>query len=886
MDALKGFAKRLRAIFRSRDADHDMDDEIRLHLDLETERNTALGMSPVEARRQARIAFGGVEMVKEEVRDGRGSRWLEDLVGDVRYALRTLRRAPVLAATAILTLALGIGANTAIFSAVSAVILRPLPFAESDRLVRVGEDNEEYGWHQSDAAPANYLDWREQVGAFEDAAAYTVFRNMVTLTGDHPPRLVNAQVVTGNFFTVLGVRPESGRTFTDDETWENGTRVAMISHRLWRDQFGSRPEVIGRTVQLNGRAVQVIGVVPASYSFPGTDPDIWTTMRWDRSDRAKPWFRRAHWLTIVARLRPGVSVEQANASLQTVVSRLQKEYPATNAKMGAGMTPFHEALIGKTRRPLLVLLGAVALLLLIACANVGNLLLAHAASRDREAAVRLALGAGRGRLVRQALAESLVLSAIGGAAGLLLGWWATGALLALRPEELLPVTDVGMSWTVLGYVALVTTCSGIAFGIAPALWSARRPPAIALRDGGRSGSSGARARRWGNALVVGEVALALLLTVGAGLFVRSFWKLQQVDPGFDASGVLTAEIDLPGARYDSAAKLVAFFGLLRDRASALPGVSGASLVSQLPLTSSSWSSDFSIEGAGGANAGTNVVHREIGPEYPQVMRIRLLRGRLFTPQDREGAPRVVLINEALAHRYFRGGDPIGVRVCFDRVPDANSTWRTIVGVVGSERQEGLAGEPREEFLSPIAQDPGSDATLVLRTAGDPGMLAPALRRLVSEMDPNLLVQQLRTMRDVSARSVAQQRFLATMLLVFAGVGLALAIVGVYGVMAQIAAGRAREMGIRLALGARAGQVQWLVVRRGLGLVLGGVGAGLAAAFIATRAVRALLYGVGAWDPATFVVVPVLLILTAIVATWIPALRASRTDPVGALREGQ
>jgi len=885
MDALKGLAKRLRAIFRQRDADHDMDDEIRLHLELETEKNIALGMSAAEARRQAMIAFGGVERVKEDVRDGRGSRWLEDFAADVRYALRTLRRAPVLAATAIITLALGIGANTAIFSAVSAVVLRPLPFAEPGRLVRVGEDNEEYGWKQSDAAPANYLDWREQVSAFQDVAAYTVFRNILTLTGDHPPRLVNAQVVTGNYFSVLGVRPESGRTFTDDETWENGARVVMISHRLWRDQFGSRPEIIGRTVQLNGRAVQVIGVVPASYSFPGTDPDVWAPMRWDRNDRGKPWFRRAHWLTVVARLRPGVSMEQANASLQTVVSRLQKEYPATNAKMGAGMTPFHEALIGKTRRPLLVLLGAVALLLLIACANVGNLLLAHAASREREAAVRLALGAGRGRLVRQALAESLVLSTIGGAAGLVLGWWATGALLALRPEELLPVTDLGMSWTVLGYVAFVTTLSGVLFGIAPALWSARRAPAIALREGGRGGSLGARARRWGNALVVGEVALALLLTVGAGLFVRSFWKLQQVDPGFDTSGVLTAEIDLPGARYDSAAKVTGFFSELRERTAALPGVTSASLVSQLPLTSSSWSSDFSVEGEGGSNYGTNVVHREIGPEYPQVMRVRLLRGRLFTPQDRVGAPRVVLINEALARRYFRDRDPIGVRVCFDRVPDANSTWRTIVGVVGSERQEGLAGPPREEFLSPVAQDPASDAILVLRTAGDPAALGPSVRRLVSAMDPDLLVQQLRTMREVSARSVAQQRFLATMLLVFAGVGLALAVVGVYGVMAQIAADREREMGIRLALGARAVQVQWLVVRRGLGLVAVGIGTGLAGAVVATSGVRALLFGVGAWDPATFVAVPLILAITAVIATWIPARRVSRADPVGALREG-
>ncbi len=523
--------------------------------------------------------------------------------------------------------------------------------------------------------------------------------------------------------------------------------------------------------------------------------------------------------------------------------------------MGAGMTPLHDALIGATRRPLMVLLGAVALLLLIACANVGNLLLAHAASRDREVAVRLALGAGRGRIIRQALTESLVLSALGGVAGLALGWWATGALLALRPAGLLPVTDVTVSWGVLAYVVAITAVSGALFGIAPALWSARRMPADAMQEGGRGGTAGGRVRRWGSVLVAGEVALALLLTVGAGFFVRSLWHLNQVDPGFESAGLLTAQLDFPGVRYDSAAKVIRFLDGLGERMGALPGVQGTAYTTQLPLTSPPWSSDFSVEGTGGDRFGSNVVHREISPDYQRVMRVKLLQGRLLTPQDRKGTPLVLLINEAMAKRYFKDRDPIGVRVCFDRVPDANSTWRTIVGVVGSERQEGLAAEPREEFLAPFAQEAQSTATLIMRASSDPLALVPALRSAVREMDPNLAISSVRTMDEVGAESVAQQRFLATMLLVFAGVGLLLSVVGVYGVMAQLAADRAREMGIRVALGARAGQVQWLVVRRGLRLVAIGVAIGLVSAIAPTRAVSALLYGVGALDPLTFTVVP-------------------------------
>src|SRR5690348_9922382 len=465
MGAIRGLTAKLRALLRRRTAEHDLDDEIRFHIELETEKNIAFGLSPDEARRRALVAFGGVERYKEAHRDVRGARWIEEIGADVRFTLRALHRGPALATAAIITLALGVGANTAIFSAVNAVILRPLPFPAPDRLVMLWEQNPDRGWFQNVVAPANYLDWREQVAAFSDAAAYIDGTGTLTLTGHGDPHVVTAQSVTGNFFSVLGVRPELGRTFRDAETWNTGaTRIGVISDRLWRQQLGGDPRIIGQTIQLDGRALQVVGVMPPSFGYPREELDVWLPMRWSPTDRTQVFFRRAHNLRVVARLRRGVSLERANVELQTVVHRLQRQYPETNTHMGAGMTPLHEFLVGDTRLPLLVLLGAVSLLLLIACANVGNLLLVRAAGREREAALRLALGARRGRLVRQALTESLVLSALGGVAGLALGWWGTHALVALQlPAGMLPVRDVSVSWDVLAYVLAITTASGLLF---------------------------------------------------------------------------------------------------------------------------------------------------------------------------------------------------------------------------------------------------------------------------------------------------------------------------------------------------------------------------------------------------------------------------------------
>jgi putative ABC transport system permease protein len=883
MSAIKGVAARLRAMFLPRSTEQALDEEIRFHIEQETEKNVRLGMSRDAARREALVQFGGLTQVREAHHDVYAARPLEELASDTRYTLRTMRRTPALTAAAILTLALGVGANTAIFSAVNAVILRPLPFPNPDQLYMLWEENPEKGWHRQVAAPANMFDWKEQVAAFGGVMGYSEAFGASTLTDGGEPTIVKPAFGTGNFFSVLGARAALGRTFTDEETWRSGQSVAVLSHRLWRDRFGSDRRIIGRTVQMDGNPVQIVGVMPASFAYPNEAVDLWQPWRWNPNNRQQVFFRRAHWLSVVARLKPGVTPETANAQLQAVVKRLQQDYPETNTSMGAGMTPLHEFLVGDTRLPLLVLLGAVALLLLIACANVGNLMLVKATGREREAALRLALGAGRRRLVRQALTESLVMSVLGGATGVALGWWGTRALQAIQPAGMLRVSRFELDWVVLVYVLAITTVSGLLFGIAPALWSSRRLPLDALKEGGRGGSESRRIRRWGERLVVGEVALALMLSIGAGLLVRSLLRLQQVDPGFDPNGVLATRVAVPEGRYDTDQKVLSFFAQMEERLRAIPGVQSVAGVSNLSLENSGYTSDFTVEGWPAGTYGSEVAHRRVTPDYFTVMKTPVIAGRAFTADDRSDGPQVAIINEAFARKHFQGQNPIGKRITFDKNPDSTSTWNTIVGVVKSQHQTKLSLEPQIEVFEPLSQSTTLGMFMVLRTAGDPASLGPAVRRTVAELDGSLAIESMRTMNAVRAQSLARERFLTTLLLLFASVGLALAVVGVYGVMAQMARRRVREMGIRLALGAQANDVRWLVVRNGLRLVAVGLVVGTAGALLATRLMQALLYGVASKDPLTFVAVPVVLVATAVVATWVPATFASRADPATALR---
>ena len=883
MSVIKGVAARLRAMVSPRSTEQALDEEIQFHIDQETEKNVRLGMSRATARREALVQFGGLTQAREAHHDVYAARPLEEILADTRYTLRTMRRTPALAAAAILTLALGVGANTAIFSAVNAVILRPLPFPNPDQLFMLWEENPEKGWYKQVAAPANMFDWKEQVASFADVMAYSEAFGSSTLTDGADPTVVRPAFGTGNFFSVLGARAALGRTFTDAETWQTGQRVAVLSHRLWRDRFGSDPRVVGRTVQLDGNPVQIVGVMPAGFAFPSERIDLWQPWGWNPNNRQQTFFRRAHWLSVIARMKPGVSPQAADAQLQAVVKRLQNDYPQTNKSMGAGMTPLHEFLVGDTRLPLLVLLGAVGLLLLIACANVGNLMLVKASGREREAALRLALGAGRRRLIRQALTESLVMSLVGGATGVALGWWGTRALQAMQPVGMLRVSHFEFDWVVLLYVLVITTVSGLLFGIAPALWSSRRLPLDALKDGGRGGSESRRIRRWGERLVIGEVALALMLSIGAGLLVRSLLRLQNVDPGFDPNGVLAAKLVLPSGRYDTDQKVLAFFTGLEERLRGIPGVQGVGGVSQLSLENSGYTSDFTVAGWPAGTYGSEVAHRRVTPDYFKTMKTPVLSGRAITANDRPDGPQVVVINDAFARKHFPGQDPVGKRITFDKAPDSTSTWNTIVGVVKSQHQTKLSLEPQIEVFEPLAQSGTNGMFLVLRTAGNPAALGPAVRRTVVELDRSLALESMRPMTEVRAQSLARERFLTMLLLLFASVGLALSVVGVYGVMAQMARRRVREMGIRLALGAQANDVRWLVVRNGLRLVITGLVIGTAGALLATRTMQALLYGVASRDPLTFVAVPIVLVVTAVVATWVPATFASRADPATALR---
>jgi putative ABC transport system permease protein len=825
-----------------------------------------------------------MEKHKEETREARGLMWVDELLQDLRYAGRAFTKSPGFAAIAIVTLALGIGAITAIFSAVNAVMLRPLPFAEPDRLVMLWEESDERGWYQENVAPANFLDWREQVPAFASVAAYAEFTDREThLTADGP-QLLESVAVSGNFFDVLGARAQLGRGFREDETWDRGTPVAVLSDRTWRAKFGADRDVVGRTVELDGVRVEIVGVMEAGFAFPKEEIDLWRPFAWNPADVHELFFRRAHWLRAIARLRPGVTVDQAGEQLSAVAGRLREQYPATNATLDAGATPLREFLVGDTRTPLLMLLGAVTLLLLISCANVGNLLLVHAGNRAREVSLRLALGAGRMRLVRAAVTESLVLSFLGGAAGLLLGWIGTRLLATALPDGLLRVRELGMDWRVLVFVLVVVTASGILFGIAPALWSAGRQPAEVLREGGRSGQ-GHRSRRSASALVVGEVALALLLAIGAGLLVRSFVELRRVNPGFEPGGVVAVSLLLPAARYDTVPKVHAFYDELMARTRALPGVTDAAIVRRLPLDGPSWSSGFAVAGrpVTDASKAVDVVHRDVSPDYFRTMRVPLRQGRAFTDADRDGGPLVAIVNETLARELFPANDAVGQRVSFDREPDSAAIWYTIVGVVGDEHQESPATAPLKEVFVPAHQEESRGMVLVARTAGDPAAVTPLIRRAVGDLDPGLAIRSTETLDEVAARAIALERFLMTLLVVFAAVGAALAVVGVYGVLAQAVRQRTREMGIRIALGAESADVQWMVVRHGLRLAATGLAIGAAVALIAVRAIRGLLYGVPPADPVTFTVAVAILAITVLAASWLPARRASRADPAIALR---
>ena len=804
---------------------------------------------------------------------------METLLHDLRFALRGLARRPGFTIAVVATLALGIGANAAIFSVVNAVLLRPLPYADPDRLVMVWGRYPDFG--RTGTSLPDFTDWRDgTTGSFSQMTA--VYGMLFNLTGQGDPEQLRGDRVSANFFQTLGVRPALGRGFLPEEERTGGNDdVVVLSHSLWQRRFGGDPSLVGRTIRLSDHPYQVVGIAPEGFRF-GPEVDLWAPGRMDTTTYMAR--RRAEYLNVFGRLKPGVTIERARADVAAVVKRLAEQYPETNSRLTSEVVSMKEDIVGTVRPALLLFSGAVGLVLLIACANVANLLLARAAAREREVAVRVALGAGRGRLVRQLLTESLVLALAGGVVGLVLAVWGVGALRAGGQSMLPRATEVSVDGRVVAFSLALAVFTGLLFGLAPALRLAAGALHPALKEGGRGGA-GASTTRFRNALVLAEVAVAVVLLVGAGLLVRSFEQMMRVDPGFNPTNVLTYSAVLPSSRYAKGAVIRPVYERLLEKTRAIPGVRAAAITSDLPMAGASYI-NFSIEGRPqptGEQASEDVQPFAVSPDYFRVMAIPLLRGRLIEPRDVDGAQEVAVINEEMARRIFPTSDPIGQRMTFGDPADTTSEWLTIVGVVGTIAQEGLTAKPYTQVYMSIDQSPSRRFNVAMRTTGDPLATASAARAALRSVDPDVPLKDLKSMEDRISDNVAQPRMSMALLGTFAAVALVLAAVGIYGVVSYTVAQRTREIGIRMALGARREGVLRLVVRQGVAPVAVGVVAGLLAALGATRLMRGLLYGVSAADPVTYVVVALFLTVIALVATYIPARRATRVDPLVALR---
>jgi putative ABC transport system permease protein len=799
-------------------------------------------------------------------------------VRDLRFALRQLRRSPAFTIAAVACLALGIGANTAIFTVINAVLVRPLPYPDPDRLVMVWESNAGRKSERNTVAPADYLDWKAENEVFERMAG--VYDTRMNLTGAGEPVEVPAESATADLFPLLGLRPILGRTFTADEDAPGGPPVVVLSHGLWQRRFGGSSDVVGQSVSLDGSPYTVIGVLAEGAGIVGQPqaPDLWVPFQLDPANGYRQSAGR--YMRAIARLKPGVSRDQAQAAMATIAARLEERYPQFNRGWSVNLVPVREQVTGSVRRPLLVLAGVVTLVLLIACANVANLQLAQASARRREIAVRTALGASRIRMVRQFLTESTLLALGGGAAGALLAVWLTAALAARAAVDIPRLSEIAVDLTTLGFTLTVSLAAGMLFGLIPALHAGRIDLHESLKDGGRgSAGGGARTRA---VLVTAQVALSLVLLVGAGLLLKSFARLQQVDLGFDPDRVLTARVTLPEVRYETPAQQVAFFDALLPQVRALPGVQAAGAINWLPLSGLRSATSFWFEGQTVANAaerlGTDV--RAIDPGYFRAMGIPLLDGRPLAASDGPRQPGVIVVSRTFVDRYLPGEAPLGRRIL---MPWGDTLVGTIVGVVGDVKHTGVDSAASPTVYWALGQFPSNVMNLVIRTAGDPVTVASALVAQVHALDPELAVADVRPLDAYLGDALARQRFSMTLLAGFAALALVLTAVGLYGVMAYSVVQRTRELGIRLALGASRDTVLRAVLGRGLGLVGVGVVVGLAGALALTRVLGALLYGVSATDPAVFAVIIGLLTIVGLASSYVPARRATRVDPMVAIR---
>jgi putative ABC transport system permease protein len=806
--------------------------------------------------------------------------WSADmLLQDVRYAARLMAQRPGFTATVVLTLGLGIGANTAVFTVINAVLLRPLPFGEPERLMAMWENDRVNGKPRYFVAPANFKDWQEQTRAFEQVAAFTL--GSMNFIADGDAVRVPGAVVTTNFFDAMGVRPILGDGFSPDQAVPGPHRVVVLSHETWRRQFHSDPGVVGRQIDVGGPALyRVVGVMPASFRYPERETGYWRAMPMHPQTMAN---RSLHFLSVVARLRPGVPPAQGQADMDAIAVRQQTAYPATNDQRGVTLVPLTEQIVGDVRRPLLALGAAVLMVLLIGCANVGNLMLIRAASRRREFALRVAVGADRMRIARQLLVEAVTLAGAGGVAGFVLAFWATDLLRRIAAPYVPRIAEAGIDLRVMGFLAVISILSGILFALAPVLTSSRQDIRSALQDNhARTAGSGPAARRMRSALSVGGLAIACVLVIGAGLVLKSFWRLMQVSPGFATEHVLTAQIELPQQRYPDGPQITVFYETLLQRLRQIPGVAAAGATNTLPMAPSGHTTWLAIEGRPRPKGEPpEVNYKTASADYFRALDVPLVAGRTFTDQDSATSLTTVVVNRALADRFFQGGDPVGQRIRIG--PNPKAAWRTIVGVVGDMHQAGPEAPVQPELYLPIAQDAYADLTLAIRTQSEPMALAATLRDVVHSIDPKLPVIGTTTMEQILSAHVASRRLLMILVAMFAGVALTLALIGIYGVMGNAVSQRTNEIGVRMALGAQRGEIMGMILREGARLGLAGLALGVAISLAATRLIASSLFGVTPTDASTYAAVVVLMLAVGLFACYLPARRASRVDPLTAIR---
>ena len=867
--------------------EREMDEEMRFHIEAHAADLVGRGVAQQEALRQARVEFGGIETAKEECREAVGVSCLETLFQDVRHGSRAMLRAPVFTAIAVIVLALGIGANTAIFSVVDAVLLRPLAYRDSDRLVTILMNGE------GPVSVANYIDWRDQSHSFAAMGAADYWSP--NLTGVDAPEHIAGLKVTQSLFPMLGIDPLLGRVFVEGEDKNGADREVILSYRLWQRRFSGDRNVLGKPIVLDGNAYIVVGVMPVGFHFApfwATKAELWVPNAFG----ARIHSRGGNSLRIFARLKDGVSLTQARAEIASITARLEQQFPGTNREVM--LTPLKEKVVGPIETPLLVLLGAVAFVLLITCANVAHMLLARASTRQKEVAVRAALGARRGRLIRQFLTESILLGALGGAAGLLLAMIATRALIAISPANIPRVQTVSIDLRAALFLFSATILTSVGFGLAPALQASSVNVNDTLKEGGRGGSEGVHRNRLRSLLVVSEFALALMLLIGAGLMIRTFAALEAVDPGFNPHNVISMIVSVSGSKEEDPGRREIFYRQLIERLRSLPGVQAAGAINHLPLAGDLWGWHFEIEGRPKPRPGEKpgAVYRMVTPGYFSAMRLPLIRGRDMTEADNVTAPGVVIVNEQAARQYWPGEDPIGKRICFDDDTTNPAAWLTIIGIAKDAKQDSwtdkatpeayLAAFQNHDYLGDSRTEASKHMnyiTLVTRTAGDPALVASAMKEAARSFDRNLAITQVVTMDGVVAEANAQPRFEMLLLTIFAAVALVLAAVGIYGVISYSASRRTHEIGVRMSLGATRGDVLLLVVRQVVWLAVAGTVAGIAGALLLSRLMAKLLYGVQPTDPATFGAVAVGLGVVAMLACYFPARRAMRIDPMAALR---